>query len=151
MARADGRDPRGMRRPFLLILCDLTLFVAYMITYLAAIISWSTSRAHSQPASCLDTTQSWTWPYANDPILAVTYYVDVRVLAVSYTDGVIHLASNVPQSVANKFQGIAFGQSPDAYWNSIRGSYSEILQAQSHCPLLAQNGAYLLSAPSRND
>jgi hypothetical protein len=41
--------------------------------------------------------------------------------------------------------------SPDPMWNGIRGSYLEILQAQNHCPLLAQNGAYLLSIASHQD
>lgn len=108
-------------------------------------------RVLAQPVSCIDPTQSMGWSYINDQIQSITYYLDTQILSVGYISGIFHLANKVPLGVAQKFQTLGYGVSPDPMWNGIRGSYLEILQAQNHCPLLAQNGAYLLSPPSRQD
>lgn len=107
--------------------------------------------ARAQPASCIDPTQSWAWSYSNDPIQAITYYLDTQILSVFYVSGIMHLASSVPIGAAQRFQKLGYGVSPDSTWNGMRGSFLEILQAQNHCPLLAQNGVYLLASPSRQD
>ena len=109
------------------------------------------SSAHAQPTTCLDPSQSWAWQYQNDKIQFITYYLDTQILSVAYRNGIFHLANKVPNGVAQKFQTLGYGVSPDPMWNGIRGSYLEILQAQDHCPLLAQNGAYLLSIASHQD
>ena len=116
-----------------------------------ALVSLWQRPAASQPATCIDPSQSWMWSYNNDPIQSITYYLDTQILSVGYVSGIFHLANAVPQPVAQKFQTLGYGVSPDPMWNGIRGTYLEILQAQNHCPLLAQNGAYLLSKPSRQD
>ena len=105
----------------------------------------------AQPVTCVDPTQSWAWQYQNDKIQFITYYLDTQILSVAYRNGIFHLANKVPLGVAQKFETLGYGVSPDKMWNGIRGSYLEILQAQDHCPLLAQNGAYLLSVRSLQD
>jgi hypothetical protein len=120
--------------------------IAFLVTFIASV-----SGACAQPATCIDPTQSWAWSYNNDPIQAITYYLDTQILSVFYVSGIIHLASSVSIGAAQRFQKLGYGVSPDSTWNGMRGSYLEILQAQNHCPLLAQNGAFLLSAPSRQD
>ena len=109
--------------------------------------------AHSalaQAPSCLDPTQSWSWTYNNDPITSITYYLNSQVLNTQYASGVVHLLANVPLNTATRFQRIGWGVSPDPIWAQIRYSFMEVLQGSKFCPLLAQNGAYLLSAPQHD-
>jgi hypothetical protein len=115
------------------------------------IVAFAHHQARSQPVTCVDPTQSWAWQYQNDKIQFITYYLDTQILSVAYRNGIFHLANKVPLGVAQKFETLGYGVSPDKMWNGIRGSYLEILQAQDHCPLLAQNGAYLLSVRSLQD
>lgn len=106
--------------------------------------------AQAQSPSCLDATQAWSWTYQNDPITSITYYLDSQVLNTHYASGIVHLMADVPITTATRFQHIGWGQSPDPTWAQVRYSFKEILQGAMYCPLLAQNGAYLLSAPQRD-
>lgn len=106
--------------------------------------------AAAQPAYCIDPSQSWSRTYANDGISSITYYLDTRILSTAYLSGTSHLLNAVPLSVAQRFQTIGYGVSPDAIWAQVRYNFMEILQAQDHCPLMAQNGLFLLSNPARD-
>ena len=99
----------------------------------------------AQPVTCLDPTQSWSWAYTADIIQSILYYLNFRLLSVLYADGTMHIQANVPIQTAQRFQSLGFGVSPDKLWNQIRNTRLEVLQAQNHCPLLSQNGGYLLS------
>lgn len=115
---------------------------AFLLLLLIPRVAWA--------QACLDPTQSWSWTYTNDPIASITYYLDSEVLETIYLSGVVHLLNAVPYVTAQRFQSIGYGVSPDSIWASIRYSYLEILQSQNHCPLLAQDQAYLLSAPQHD-
>ena len=102
--------------------------------------------AIAQPATCVDPTQSWSWAYTSDIIQSIMYYLAFRLLSVTYADGTLHIQANVPIATAQRFQSLGFGVSPDKLWAQIRNTRLEILQAQNHCPLLSQNGGYLLES-----
>ena|SRR5579859_127639 len=106
--------------------------------------------AVAQPVSCVDPTQSYSWSYPADTLIAaISYYLDTEILAVFFkaNDG-SHFANEVPIGVAQQFQTLGYGVSPDAKWKGICHSYNQILEAQNHCPLLSQITKYLLSRPS---
>lgn len=106
--------------------------------------------ASAVPSDCLDPSQSWAWSFTVGPIANINYYLDSQVLAVAYNDGIEHLMNGVPIGVAQRFESIGYGVSPAPIWAGIRYNFTEILQAGNNCPLLAQNGAFLLSAPQHD-
>ena len=106
--------------------------------------------ATAQPVSCVDPTQSWSWSYPTDRVIAsISYYLDTEILAVFFqaADG-SHFANEVPIGVAQQFQTLGYGVSPDAKWNGICRSFNQILESQDHCPLLSQVQKFLLSRPT---
>jgi hypothetical protein len=123
------------RRPF-----------AYLFFLLLTLTPAGEVRA--QLASCVDPTQSWSWAYSADIIQSIMYYLAFRLLSVTYADTTMHIQANVPTATAQRFQTLGFGVSPDKLWKSIRNYSLEVLQAQNHCPLLSQNGGYLLASPA---
>lgn len=104
--------------------------------------------AWGQSASCLDYNGSWTIPYANGTIQAVTYFPYTLLLSVLWKPGdpraAISLYVSVPVSVAQGFQPLT---TADGYYNSrIRSRYSQALLAEiTACPLLAETGKILLA------
>lgn len=68
----------------------------------------------------------------------------------AYNDGVEHLLAAVPFGVAQRFQTIGYGVSPAPIWASVRYRFKEVLQNADHCPLLAMDGSFLLSAPQHD-
>lgn len=122
--------------------------MAVIRTLLVLFLLWSPTAVAQTP--CIQSVQVWSNSYSGDPIQFITYYLDQTVLQVVYLNGVQHYMYPVSINTATKFQHLGYGQSPDTLWSQLRYTFMEILQAQNHCPLLAQNGAYLLSMPQHD-
>ena len=124
----------------------MRIFIAAAIINVMGLVA----TACAQPVSCVDPTQSWAWSYPTDTLISsISYYLDTEILAVFFVanDG-SHFANEVPIGVAQQFQTLGYGVSPDAKWNGICHSFNQILEAQNHCPLLSQVQKFLLSRPA---
>jgi hypothetical protein len=116
---------------------------------LLLVLAWAHA-AQAQSPSCLDASQTFGWSFTTGPIATVNYYLDSQVLSTAYRDGIYHLLAAVPLGTAQRFQQIGYGVSAAPIWAAIRYGYREILQASNHCPLMAQDNAFLLSAPQHD-
>lgn len=117
-----------------------------------ALLLVSASAASAQPAGCVDTTASWTTPYSQGSIQAITYFVwhpappppsqRPPLLAVLYRSGDFHIHINVPQGVAQQFTKLT--SADQKYAQLVQNHYQQALLAQDGCPLLNSDDTYLL-------
>lgn len=105
--------------------------------------------AAAQPAQCVDTTASWTTPYSQGAIQAITYFIwqapfppTIPLLAVLFRSGEFHLHVNVPLSVAQPFTSLS--NADQRYNSTVKSRYHQALLAESLCPLLNEDGNFLL-------
>lgn len=105
--------------------------------------------ALAQPAQCVDTIASWSTPYSQGAIQAVSYYLwqaptppDLPLLAVLYRSGEFHLHINVPLSVAQPFTTLAAAD--QRYDSTVKNRYHQALLTEALCPFLNEAGNFLL-------
>jgi hypothetical protein len=100
--------------------------------------------ACAQVQPCPDMTQSWSIPYSAGTHQFVSYYLDTNLLAAQTFAGSYNIYTNVPVTVAQLFQSQI---TADTVFNTrVKGVYSRALLAESGCPLLNENGNYLLAS-----
>lgn len=117
----------------------------------AALWFWAAA-ASAQPAGCIDTTASWSVPYGQGSIQAITYYLwqsppppPVKrppLLAVLYRSGELHLHVNVPTGIAQQFTRL--NSADQKYAQLVQTRYQQTMLSEGLCPLLAEDDTYLL-------
>lgn len=118
---------------------------------IAAVLLFAAPAA-AQPASCVDTTASWSVPYSQGTIQAITYYLWQQpppppmkrppLLSVLYRSGELHVHVNVPTGIAQQFRGLT--SADQKYAQLVQTKYQQTMLSEGLCPLLAEDGNYLL-------
>lgn len=118
----------------------------------AALFILSGTAANAQPAACVDTTASWSVPYSQGTIQAISYYLWQQpppppmkrppLLSVLYRSGELHVHVNVPTGIAQQFRGLT--SADQKYVQLVQTKYQQTMLSEGLCPLLAEDSNYLL-------
>lgn len=118
----------------------------------ALLLSCWASAASAQAPGCIDTTASWSVPYQQGTIQAITYYLWQQpppppvkrppLFAVLYRSGEFHLHVNVPTGIAQQFTGLS--SADQKYAQLVQTHYQQTMVSEGLCPLLAEDDNYIL-------